>query len=124
MEQKWGQREEEAAFLAVCCEHDRDMLQGRARMTLQDFDRILYLTIALGFIGYACYIQLSFPDLMKRYLEQMERENSIMEEHPEYFVDAEIGETHQKWMDDFCNQIPEHLREKYIDLIYQNLPRI
>lgn len=48
-----GLEKEESTFLSLCSKHDRDLLTGRAEMTLQDFERITYLTMALDYVEYS-----------------------------------------------------------------------
>lgn len=104
---------EESTFLSLCNPHDRDLLTGRIDMTLQDFERITYLTMALDFVEYSL-------DLHKRYIEftvkltrQLERENQILADYPAYYLDEDTAETYQKWIDDFCNNIPADKQEYY-----------
>lgn len=49
-------------FLSLCSPHDRELLTGRLKMTLQDFERLTYLTMALDYEEYSL-------DLHKQYID-------------------------------------------------------
>ena len=51
---------EESTFLSLCSPHDRDLLTGRIDMTLQDFERITYLTMALDYVESVSYTHLIY----------------------------------------------------------------
>ena len=45
-----GQAEKQKEmFLSVCGQHDYDLLTGKEAMTQTDFERITYITMALGY---------------------------------------------------------------------------
>ena len=43
-----------------------------------------------------------------------------MTEEDEYYDDEEIYEKYDKWIEDFCSQIPEDRQEYYRTLIKEN----
>ncbi|WP_368264908.1 hypothetical protein [Enterococcus innesii] len=64
---------EESTFLSLCSPHDRDLLTGRAEMTLQDFERITYLIMTLGFSVYAHNLHKQYMDFTIQLTEQIDR---------------------------------------------------
>ena len=52
--------------------------------------------------------------------EHEEREREIYLEYPEYYDDEEIYEKYDKWIEDFCSQIPEDRQVYYRTLIKEN----
>lgn len=113
--------EEKSIFLSICCPHDRDMLTGKSEMKKDDFERITYITMALGFTPYTQLIYNEHMDWADELSEQEERELDILKEYPTYFDDEEVYEKYDKWIEDFCNQIPEDKREHYQEIIKKNL---
>ena len=48
-----GQAEKQKeVFLSVCGQHDYNLLTGKEAMTQTDFERITYITMALGYTSY------------------------------------------------------------------------
>lgn len=109
-----GQLEkEESTFLSLCSPHDRDILTGSINMTLQDFERITYLTMVLGYMKYTLDLHRRYIDCTVELTAQIDRENEILKEYPSYYLDEEIAERNQKWIDDFCDNIPADRRSYY-----------
>ena len=62
---------EESTFLSLCSPHDRDLLTGRIDMTLQDFERITYLTMALDYVEYSLDpVSYTHLDVYKRQVQR------------------------------------------------------
>ena len=112
--------EEKKIFLSICSAHDRDMLAGKTEMKKEDFERITHITMALGFIPYTQLICSQHMDWAVALEEHEEREREISLEYPEYYDDEEIYEKYDKWIEDFCSQIPEEKQEYYRTLIKEN----
>lgn len=104
---------EESMFLSLCSPYDRDLLTGRTEMTLQDFERITYLTMALSYETYSLELHKRYMDLTNVLSEQIERENELLADYPAYYLDEETAEKYQKWIDDFCNLIPANKQPYY-----------
>jgi hypothetical protein len=94
--------------------------KGDAIMKKEDFERITHITMALGFIPYTQLICSLHMDLAVELEEHEEREREIYLEYPEYYDDEEIYEKYDKWIEDFCSQIPEDRQEYYRTLIKEN----
>ncbi len=90
-------------------------------MKKEDFERITYITMALGFIPYTQLIYSEHMDWADELSEQEERELDILKDYLTYFDDKEVYEKYDKWIEDFCNQIPEDKREHYQKIIKTNL---
>lgn len=114
MKQSGQLEKEENAFLSVCSLHDRDLLTGKADMTLEDFERITYLTMAMDYIRYTQSLHARYTDLSAELSGKFGREGEILEEYSEYYQDEQVCDTCQKWIDDFCKQIPADKREYYL----------
>lgn len=112
--------EEKNIFLSICCPHDRDMLTGKTELKKEDFERITYLTMALGFIPYTQLLYNEHIDWANELSEQEERELDILKEYPTYFDDEEVYKKYDKWIEDFCNQIPEEKQSYYRKIINEN----
>lgn len=112
--------EEKKIFLSICSAHDRDMLAGKTEMKKEDFERITHITMALGFIPYTQLICSQHMDWAVELEEHEEREREISLEYPECYDDEEIYEKYDKWIEDFCSQIPEEKQEYYRTLIKEN----
>lgn len=106
MKQSEQLKKEESTFLSLCCQHDRDMLTDKTDMTLEDFERITFLTMALGYVKYTLALNEKYSDFTDTLSEKLDRENEILEEYPEYYLDEEIDNTYQKWIDDFLKSVP------------------
>ncbi|BFQ96367.1 hypothetical protein DSH65_14505 [Enterococcus faecalis] len=106
---------EESTFLSLCSPHDRDLLTGRAEMTLQDFERITYLIMTLGFSVYAHNLHKQYMDFTIQLTEQIDREHEILADYPNYYLDEQVFEKCQRWIDDFCNHIPADKQKYYRD---------
>lgn len=112
--------EEQNIFLSICSAYDRAVLTGKEEMKKEDFERITHITMALGFIPYTQLICSLHMDLAVELEEHEEREREIYLEYPEYYDDEEIYEKYDKWIEDFCSQIPEGRQEYYRTLIKEN----
>lgn len=106
---------EESTFLSLCSPHDRDLLTGHEEMTLQDFERITYLTMALDYVEYSIDLHNRYIDFTNKLAEQLERENLALTDYPAYYLDEDTAEKYQKWIDDFCNHIPADKQKYYRD---------
>ena len=112
--------EEQNIFLSICSAYDRDVLTGKEEMKKEDFELITHITMSLGFIPYTQLICSLHMDLAVELEEHEEREREIYLEYPEYYDDEEIYEKYDKWIEDFCSQIPEDRQEYYRTLIKEN----
>lgn len=120
MKQTEQLEKEKNLFLSLCCHNDRDMLTGKADMTLQDFERITYLTMALGFTKYALTLHEEFLDFTNILSEQLDKEHEIIKEYPTYYLDEQVDKTYQKWIDDFLNQLPTDKQDYYREQLKNN----
>lgn len=111
---------EESTFLSLCSPHDRDLLTGSTEMTLQDFERITYLTMALDCVKYTLALHKRYMDFTIKLTAQLDRENELLKEYPAYYLDEEIAERNQKWIEDFCNNIPVDKQRNYKDKLKSN----
>lgn len=110
---------EESSFLSICSPHDRNLLTGHAKMTLQDFERITYLTMTLDYMEYSLDLHKRHLDLTNRLAEQLEIENQLLSDYPAFYQDEETAEKYQKWIDDFCNHIPANRQKYYCEKLNQ-----
>lgn len=106
---------EESIFLFLCSPHDRDLLTGRAEITLQYFERITYLTMALDYVKCTLALHKRYMDFTIKLTAQLDRENELLKEYYAYYLDEEIAEKNQKWIEDFCNIIPADKQKYYQD---------
>lgn len=105
MKQSEQLKKEERTFLSLCCQRDRDMLTGKTDMSLQDFERITYLTMALDFTKYTIALYEQYLDFTNTLSEQINRENEILKEYPTYYLDEQVDKIYQQWIDDFLSHV-------------------
>lgn len=105
--------EEKSIFLSICCPHDRNMLTGKSEMKKEDFERITYITMALGFIPYTQLIYSEHMDWADELSEQEERELDILKDYLTYFDDKEVYEKYDKWIDELLQSDTRGKREHY-----------
>lgn len=113
MEQTKKLKTEREEFLSLCCSSDKDLLTGKSEMTLNDFERLTYLTMSLDLDAYTQYLHECYMDYTISLSQQSDRENEILSDYPDYYLDEHIIEKQQAWVDDFCNHIPAEKREYY-----------
>lgn len=53
----------------------QDLLTGRIDMTLQDFERITFLTMALDYVEYSLDLHKRYIELTVKLTRRLEREN-------------------------------------------------
>lgn len=110
----------------MCSSHDRDLLMDKADMTLEDFERILYLNVALGYMEYVQLLNERYEDFSIRLSDKIKEEGGVLEKSPEYYFDEQT-DICQKWIDDFCDQLSEdkqaHYREKLMGGIKKHAGR-
>lgn len=74
-----GQAEKQKeVFLSVCGQHDYDLLTGKEAMTQTDFERITYITMALGYTTYTQELIGEHLDLACNEAERADREFDIL----------------------------------------------
>lgn len=112
---------ERIMFLSLCSPHDHDLLTGRIKMTLQDFERLTYLTMALDYVEYSLDLHKRYMDFTNILSEQLERESQILTGYPDYYLDEDTTEKYLKWIDDFCNHIPADKQRHYRDKLYAQI---
>lgn len=112
MKQSGQMNQEESLFLSMCSPQDRDLLTGRADMTLKDFERILYLNMALGYMEHAQILNERYEDFATKLSEQIKEEGEILEKDPYHYFDEQTDAC-QKWIDDFCDQLSEDKQAYY-----------
>ncbi|MDN9572384.1 hypothetical protein KLL42_05780 [Clostridioides difficile] len=105
MKQSEQLKKEERTFLSLCCQRDRDMLTGKTDMSLHDFERITYLTMALDFTKYTIALYEQYLDFTNALSEQINRENEILKGHPTYYLDEHVDKIYQQWIDDFLSHV-------------------
>lgn len=117
MKQSEQLEKEESTFLSLCSQYDRDLLTGHTEMTLRDFERITYITMALDYIQYTVELHRRYMELTEKLSAQLDREHEIVKDYPDYYLDEQVEEKHQKWIDDFFNHIPADKQDYYRELL-------
>lgn len=113
MEQTKKLNTEREEFLSLCCSSDKDLLTGKAEMTMSDFERLTYLTMSLDLDVYTQYLHECYMDYTLRLSQQLDRENEILSDYPDYYLDEQLIDIQQAWIDDFCNRLPADKQEYY-----------
>ena len=87
-----GQAEKQKeVFLSVCGQHDYDLLTGKEAMTQTDFERITYITMALGYTSYTQELIGEHLDLACNEAERADREFDILQDYPAYYDDENVS---------------------------------
>ena len=94
-------KKEESTFLSICSPYDFALLTGSEEMTLQEFERLTYITMALDYVEYTLALHKRYMNFTDKLTEQIDRENELLLEYPAYYIDEQISERNQKWIDDF-----------------------
>lgn len=113
MEQTKKLETEKNTFLSLCCPHDKNLLTGNAEMTQSDFERLTYLTMSLDLDTYTQYLHECYMDYTISLSQQLDRENEILSDYPDYYLDEQLIDIQQAWIDDFCNRLPADEQEYY-----------
>lgn len=115
---------EQFAFLFLCGEHDRDILQGREKMTFSDFERLRYITEFLGLNEYNLEIWNRYAGMFKDQFQKLGRlyeETCGIVEWDSTEVDEE---QYDRWICEFCERVPEwRSKEKLEEIVkreYEN----
>lgn len=120
MKQTEQLEKEKNLFLSLCCQNDRDMLTNKTDITLQDFERITYLTMILNLTNYTVALQEQYLDFTNTLSERLDREHEILKEYPTYYLDEQVDKIYQKWIDDFLNQLPTDKQDYYREQLNNN----
>lgn len=116
-----GQAEKQKeVFLSVCGQHNYDLLTGKETMTQTDFERITYITMALGYTSYTQELIGEHLDLACNEAERADREFDILQDYPEYYEDENVYEQINEWIEDFISQAPPAKRDEIRQLIKEN----
>lgn len=107
--------------LSICCERDYNLLTGIIPLCLNDFERLTYILMVLGFSSYQQALERQYPHYDKVLAEQAEREADIIEIYPEYFTDEKVYKKYEKWIEEFLSHIPILQKAYYEELIKVNM---
>ena len=116
-----GQAEKQKeVFLSVCGQHDYNLLTGKEAMTQTDFERITYITMALGYTSYTQELIGEHLDLACNEAERADREFYILQEYPASYDDENVDEKRDQWRADFISQVPPAKQDDIRQLIKEN----
>ena len=90
------------------------------RMTQADFERITYITTALGYSSCTQELISEHLELACKEAERTDREFDILKDYPEYFKDENVYEQTDEWIEDFISQAPPAKRDEIRQLIKEN----
>ncbi len=112
---------EKFAFLYMCGQRDKCLIQGKVKMTFQDFDRLVFITEFLGFDRLSLEIWNQFSAQFQAQLEDLENqlpEDSEDMASAEFIVDTQLRD---QWLKEFCASVPD---EEARGLINNRLSKI
>lgn len=112
---------ERFAFLFLCGNRDRRILQGKEKMTFSDLDRLNYITDFLGLKLYGLEIWNKYAGQFREQFQQLQRlydeTSSIVPYDP-----SETDEDQQEqWVKDFCRQVPDRKSRRKLEEIVKQL---
>ena len=113
-------KKQKEAFLSVCGQHDYNVLTGQKAMSQTDFERITYITMALGYNSYTQELIGEHLDLACKEAERADREFDILQDYPNYYDDEKVYEQTDKWLTDFISQAPQEKQDDIRQLIKEN----
>ena len=103
---------EEFAFLFLCGKHDRDILQGKEKMTFSDFERLRYITEILGLKEYNLAIWNRYAGMFG---EQFQELNQLYDEtcsiEPWDLTELD-EEQYDRWISEFCVRVQDKKSRK------------
>ena len=98
------------AFLFFCGKKDRELLMGQRRMTVVEFERLVYLTDFLGFDSYSFKLWNQYAQEFERKLQEVQSREMDGEENSvwvsEFFRERE-EDRQQKWIEEFFGNVPD-----------------
>ena len=86
-------------FQSLCGQHDYDLLTGKEAMTQADFERITYITTALGYSSCTQELISEHLELACKEAERTDREFDILKDYPEYFKDENVYGQIDEWIE-------------------------
>lgn len=104
---------EQLAFLYLCGERDREILNGKEKLSLADFDRLTYLAYYLGMENF-------HKKLWMRNASKFKKEFACLQELQKSGLKADARETdseknlHQLWIREFYQNASKDAR-KWLD---------
>lgn len=69
--------------------------------------------MSLDLDTYTQYLHECYMDYTISLSQQLDRENEILSDYPDYYLDEQLIDIQQAWIDDFCNQLPADKQELY-----------
>lgn len=98
-------KKEKKEFISICSAHDKALLAEKIEMTWEEFERITYIMMSLGYVKYTQFLLNKYPDFSDRVNQKFEKEISILEIYPEYYEDEQIYEKHIRWVNEFLDGV-------------------
>lgn len=105
-------KQEQQKFFRLCNISDRKKLTRKEKMSVGDFERITFLLKHLGLEEYESYVEIKFKEQLLAYAdiqEWMDEQDYSMGE----WCEVEHTEMADKWIREFCEQIPHERTRKY-----------
>ena len=75
-------KKQKKVFLSLCGQRDYDLLTGKEAMTQADFERITYITTALGYSSCTQELISEHLELACKEAERTDREFDILKDYP------------------------------------------
>lgn len=105
---------ERLLFLALCSEKDRQLINGKIELNVNEYERICYLLETLGFNDFLLQFELAHEDLLMELGTQIEKDVNMSDE-----LDiSEIIDTTNQWLRNFCEELPSPVIKQYIKTLF------
>ena len=105
-------KQEQQKFFRLCSISDRKKLTRKEKMSVGDFERITFLLKHLGLEEYELYVEIKFKEQLLAYADIQEWIDEQDYSMGEWF-EVEHTEMADKWIREFCEQIPHEQTRKY-----------
>ena len=107
---------EKKEFISICSAHDKALLTEKIEMTWEEFERITYITMSLGYVKYTQFLLDKYSIFSDRFNKEFQKEMKILETYPEYYEDEQIYEKYTKWLKEFIEGISNKKVKRKLEL--------
>lgn len=111
---------QERKFLRLCSKPYKEMVQGKRKMTVNDFNRICYAITRLDLFDYFIYFTFRFKELHQRSMAEEDKrnaQNEILYSHRDNLY-ANMDKW-QMWLREFWEQMPlESQKRRYKEIFW------
>lgn len=109
-------KKEKKEFISICSAQDKALLTEKIEMTWEEFERLTYIMMSLGYVKYTQHLLNKYPEFSNRSDQEFQRDIKILEVYPEYYEDEKVYEKYTKWINDFFDGISNKQIKRRLEL--------